>query len=126
RLRGGEGEGIAGAARRYRRHGAGAEIRHRGREGLGRHEAADGGDQPPRQVGAAGPAVHRRCRACDVADGRSGRQSRRAGRGRRGKSARRGAAAGRAERVRARCRAGAARISGEDDPAHAGRDAGQY
>ncbi len=67
-----------------------------------------------------GAALHRRCRACDVADRRRRRQSRRAGRGRHGKSSCGQAEVGCADRGRTRRGAGAARVSGEADAAHAG------
>ena len=99
---------------------------HRRREELGRRQAADGGDQPPEALDPARAALHRRCRACDVAGRRRRRQPRGAGCGRDREPA--GGEAGERLPVRGRTgrRATTPRISGADDAADAGGGAEQH
>ncbi len=100
------------------RRAADAGIRRSGRrsEGLGPGQAADRRGQPAQALAPAGSAVHRRRRACDVADRRRRRQSRGAGRGG-GRQHPVAAARGRdAARGRSRLRAGAPRVSRPGSP----------
>jgi hypothetical protein len=86
-------------------------------ERLGPDQALDRGGGPARDMAQAGALVHRRCRACDVADRWRRHQSRGAGR-RGGRESPVGAVTSRPrERRRSRARAAAARIS---DARHAG------
>ena len=118
--------GLPGSARRHRADGADPEIGIGRGEELGRGEAVDGCGQPVQALDAAGAVVHRRRRACDVADRRRRRQSRGAGCGGDRQFAG-GEAGGRLPAGgRTRCRPPAPRVSGQDDAADAGRRAEQY
>ena len=95
-------------------------IGHFRREKLGRRKAPDGGDQPAEALDAAGIAVHRRCRACDVAGRRRRRQSRGAGRGRDREPVGRKACEWVPNGGGTGCGTSASRVSGTDDAADAG------
>ena len=69
-IRRGEGEGTARAAPTTLRGWCRPQIGIVGGEKLGRRQAADGCGQPAEALDAAGTVVHRRRRACDVADRR--------------------------------------------------------
>ena len=107
--------------RRRRRHGADPEVGNFRCENVGRCEAFDGGHQPVEALDAPGPAVHRRCRARDVAGRRRRGQSRRSGRGGDCESAGRKAPRWLPDRRRTRRGAAAARVSGSRHAGHAGR-----
>ena len=67
--------------RRYRLGRADDAGPRRGAARMGRRQAAHGEDRPPEAMAPAGAAVHRRCRARDVAGRRRRHQPRGAGRG---------------------------------------------
>ena len=84
-------------------------------------QASDGDGGPAEELGAAGPGLHRRCRACHVAHRRRRHQSRHPGCGGDGEHAGAGAAARHARLRRPEKGAGPARISHQGDPGLPGR-----
>ena len=118
-------EGLPAFRERVRRAVAVPARPRRRIEELRRHQAADGGDRPAAAMAPAGPALHRRCRARDVAGRRRRRQSRGAGRGRRRQHPGRAAARRRRDDRASRRRAAAPRIPDAGHPADAGDRAEQ-